>query len=706
MNTKINYNKKKERLTGFEKNSAIIFRLIGLLFIALSFVYFFDNEGNALQKIGRMLSSKSIIRQKNTSFSWEIFYELLSYYIPIIAGILFCIYIYKRKKIVSYYLSLFLIFAAIFFSTNIFITNWIKNYLFCYSNYYIASAFLIIPTTLFLINYYKQKKEFLLTLTSIYFYIFLFQLLIIRFSYTYTYVFTSIIIYNCIVGILSKKENSFLNNWINFFSANFFLIIYIIRQLYFNHKKESLTLFLITSLAFIIVFLTIGLLKKTTNKRSNLIYLVINNIFFISSNVTVLLLFFYKEYLFIPLLINLTLNSLVLFIIIKYNHHKEKTESFEFMILFLIALFVATLSYIHNLELFLGSLAILLTIYLKYNKKNYFILNIIIPSLILIINLAIAISSFNTISTTFNAVFFKKELVSFMISICTVFIIKKIVNKDLKVNIPLKKRIYYDFLEAIFIANFIIFIAWAFYKIELITTGNIIYYFKILKIIIMLAGLFLLHYVNFISIKLTKLIYYTLLVFCIITPIIEFSQFPYNDSEYINNVHFLLYESILHYSSLIIYAILFGQLIKYFKKTNIKKNKLQLFIESISIITILLIICKEYDWLTILFSKSLTPEKVTNLISYNSVLAYSYIILISTMLVFLLGAINRNKLLRILSLLINFLIIAKVLFFDFKVLTKNEKLILLLIIGSLFILISWLYNKIKARRKKRKIILQ
>jgi hypothetical protein len=706
MNTKINHNKNKERLTGFEKNSVIIFRIIGLLFFALTFVYFFDNDGDAIQRIGRMLSSKSTIRQKNTDFSWEIFYELLTYYIPIITGILFCIYTFKKKKTFSYYLSVFLIFAAIFFSTNTFISNWIKNYLFCYSNYYIASAFLVIPTTLFLINYYKHKKEFLLTLTSIYFYIFLFQLLIIRFSYTYVYVFTSIIIYNSIVGILSKKENSFLNNWINFLSANFFLIIYIIRQLYFNHKKESLTLFFITSLAFIIVFLTIGLLKKSTNKRSNLIYLVINNIFFISSNIIVLLLFSYKEYLFIPLLIGLTLNSLVIFIIIKFNHHKEKTESFEFMILFLIALFVATLSYIHNLQLFLGSLAILLTIYFKYNKKNYFILNVIIPTLILIINLAIAIGSFNNNSTTFNAVFFKKELICFIISICSAFVVKKIVNKDLKINIPIKKRIYYDFLEAIFIANIIIFITWILYRIELITTGNTIYYFRILKIIIMLAGLYLLNYADFISIKLTKSIHYTLLVFCVIAPIIEFSQFPYNDSEFLNNVNFLLYESILHYVSLIVYAILFLQLISYFKKINIKRNKLQLFIESISIIAILLIICKEYDWLTILFSKTLTPEKIANLISYNSILAYSYIILISTMLVFLLGVINRNKPLRIISLLINFLIIAKVLFFDFKVLTKNEKLILLLIIGSLFILISLLYNKIKARRKKRKIILQ
>lgn len=153
-----------------------------------------------------------------------------------------------------------------------------------------------------------------------------------------------------------------------------------------------------------------------------------------------LLLFSYKEYLFIPLLISLTLNSLFIFIIIKFNHHKEKTESFEFMILFLIALFIATLSYIHNLELFLGSLAILLTIYFKYNKKNYFILNVIIPTLILIINLAIAISSFNNNSTSFNAVFFKKELISFIISICSVFVVKKIVNKDLKINIPIKKK--------------------------------------------------------------------------------------------------------------------------------------------------------------------------------------------------------------------------------------------------------------------------
>jgi uncharacterized membrane protein len=76
------------------------------------------------------------------------------------------------------------------------------------------------------------------------------------------------------------------------------------------------------------------------------------------------------------------------------------------------------------------------------------------------------------------------------------------------------------------------------------------------------------------------------------------------------------------------------------------------------------------------------------------------------MILFLIGVINKNKLLRVFSLLINFFIIAKILYFDFKVLSKGEKISLMLGIGTLFIIISWLYNKIKARRKKRKIRLE
>jgi hypothetical protein len=149
--------------------------------------------------------------------------------------------------------------------------------------------------------------------------------------------------------------------------------------------------------------------------------------------------------------------------------------------------------------------------------------------------------------------------------------------------------------------------------------------------------------------------------------------------------------------------ILFWRLIKFSKKINIEKKKLQLFIESITGIILLIILCKEYDWITIMLSSKMTPEKLINIINYNTIFPYSYIIVISSMVMFLIGVINRNKLLRIFSLLINFLIIAKILYFDFKVLSKGEKISLMLAIGFLFIIISWLYNKIKARRRKRKI---
>ena len=152
--------------------------------------------------------------------------------------------------------------------------------------------------------------------------------------------------------------------------------------------------------------------------------------------------------------------------------------------------------------------------------------------------------------------------------------------------------------------------------------------------------------------------------------------------------------------------ILIWRLINFSKKINPEKKKLQLFIESITGITLLVIICKEYDWATIMLSNKMNPEILINNINYNTIFPYSYIIVTSSMILFLIGVINKNKLLRVFSLLINFFIIAKILYFDFKVLSKGEKISLMIGIGTLFIIISWLYNKIKARRKKRKVRLE
>ena len=705
MNNKITYNSKKERLTGFEKYSVIIFRLIGLSFFIIAITYFFDNQDGSMQKFIKIISNKNnVIKQKNTVFSWEIFSELLLYYIPIILGLVYCTYLYQKKKLISYYLSVALTIAAIFCNSKIYITNWITSYQFCYTNYFIASAFLIIPTALFLINYHKHKKPLLLTLTSIYFYLFLFQLLIIRFSYTYLYVFVSIIFYNIVIGIITRKDRSFSNNWFDFFSANFFLIIFVIRQFYFNKKEESLMLFFITSIAFLIIFSIIGFLKiYSNNKNTTSLYFILNNVFFIVLNIVTLSIFSNNNYFFIPILITLAINGILILLTIKQNYNREKTESYEFIYIFLISIFIASLLSNHSFELFLASASILLSFYFKHNKKNYFILSVIIPTIFLITNFVVAIISIENSSLDFNTIFFKNELISYIISISAIFIVKKIVNKDLKTNIPIKKRLYYDFLEGLFILNILVFLAWFLYRIELLATESIKHYLTILKASFLVVGIYLTYNNNFISNKANKFIKYTFLVFCLVIPIIDYSQFPYVNTDYLNSNIFLGYEAIFHYISLIAQMILFWRLIKFSKKINIEKKKLQLFIESITGIILLIILCKEYDWITILLSSKMTPEKLINIINYNTIFPYSYIIVISSMVMFLIGVINRNKLLRIFSLLINFFIIAKILYFDFKVLSKGEKISLMLAIGFLFIVISWLYNKIKARRRKRKI---
>jgi hypothetical protein len=190
------------------------------------------------------------------------------------------------------------------------------------------------------------------------------------------------------------------------------------------------------------------------------LYFILNNVFFIVLNIVTLSIFSNNNYFFIPILITLAINGILILLTIKQNYNREKTESYEFIYIFLISIFVASLLSNHSFELFLASASILLSFYFKYNKKNYFILSVIIPTIFLITNFVVAIISIENSSLDFNTIFFKNELISYIISISAIFIVKKIVNKDLKTNIPIKRRLYYDFLEGLFILNILAFLAW------------------------------------------------------------------------------------------------------------------------------------------------------------------------------------------------------------------------------------------------------
>jgi hypothetical protein len=106
----------------------------------------------------------------------------------------------------------------------------------------------------------------------------------------------------------------------------------------------------------------------------------------------------------------------------------------------------------------------------------------------------------------------------------------------------------------------------------MVAIESIKHYLTILKTSFLVVGIFLTYNNNFISNKANKFIKYTFLVFCLVIPIIDYSQFPYVNTDYLNSNIFLRYEAIFHYISLIAQMILFWRLIKFSKKLILKKR--------------------------------------------------------------------------------------------------------------------------------------
>jgi hypothetical protein len=708
-------NLKTNRLKGIEKYSSIIFKIIGVLFLILALYYTFDVESNGtISKISKLITTRSreVTDSSKTVFSWEIFKNLLLVYIPGILGGLICIWFSQKKPKLSYYGSIITLFLITFFNCKIFLENWIESWRFCYSNYIYASSFLIIPICIFLYQYWRIQKPVLLTFISLYFYTFIFQLLIIRFSYTYIYILTAVLVYSLIMYLITRKNNYNRNTIENQFISLGFIIIFIVRQLYVNHKLQSINLFFIFSFCYFLIFYIITLLLYF--KKSKYLYLIlnwINTLIYISICYYSLYIFRLTDNIIYPIFTLLAIHICSLFLLNKYSTYKNKTFSIDVSSIILISIALSLLWKDYKFELFFGSLSVLSIYYAKLSKNKFFIWLSLSITLILVtkliylaLKLCFSILELELINTT--------KLITFGFINCGIVLIsvlgvKKLVGniKDSISNDWFNRSKFIKFLNIFLLLNVFIFIEWTLISLIFTISGNLDYVKKSFIIIASLFAYYIISHPEIVAAKFKNTVFHTIFFYSLATPIIRLLEFPYFYKNDLSIHQFLTIESLFHYTELIISFIILFKSLKSLRELNKNRTYLQHFFEVLLGIIIIISLCIEYDYFIITKDcfnlERINIDIINNKLFYNQVLPYSLIILISSICILILGVINNNRFLRVFSILIILFDLVKIFIIEFEILSQIERTNLLFITGLIFLLISWMYNKIRHKKRNR-----
>ena len=706
----------KKKIRGIESYSSIIFRIFGVSLILLAVYYYFDTgNGNTIQQLSKLLTSKSnrVNNGENLKFSWAIFNNLLACFIPGLIGLIASIFYHKNNKSLFYYLSSSIIIFLTIAHATIFVNNWLPNYIFSYYNYYIVSGFIIVPISVFLINYLSLKRTAILTYTTIYFYVLLFELLIIRFSYTYTYVFCCIIMYTVILYLISKKRNDTFNNLINALFAFGFLAIFIIRQLIYNSNTSTFGLFFSISSAYFLLFYFISLSFLFQEKKSVYkIFYWINLALILYMNSIVLNSYFNVTYNTLPILFVISTNGLTIYLNKKYNYLNGKIFSIEISTLLLLSLFFTLIFKDYSYEVFFGTLAVFLIFYAKAGHNRVLIWLSVLFTFLLILKLVYLIISLTLIISkvqSINEDFISKGFINIGIILFAIWCVKNSLQstKFHLSNKWLSRDKFLKFLSTFNLLSLFVFIIWLSFSMLFYFVGDLYYAVRVFAIVSSILVLFITKFEKTIYEKeKNKIQYLTFFLFIVLT-FIGFYEFPYTFKYDISYTGILSTETLFHYFELLLEIGLGYNILKIAKNINSETKYLKDLIIVIVCLFSLLILCKEYDFTTVIFSiisqHNLYQNNVLRILDNNQILPYSIILLVSLLIILLIGLIENNKFLRLFSVFIAACVLIKVFYIEYYILSKNDKITIVIITGITFLLISFIYNKIKQKRSSRRL---
>jgi hypothetical protein len=229
------------------------------------------------------------------------------------------------------------------------------------------------------------------------------------------------------------------------------------------------------------------------------------------------------------------------------------------------------------------------------------------------------------------------------------------------------------------------------------------------RILLLIGGFFTLFIIkneDYFSKSFKNWIYFPIYFFSIvlISQIYISFSFPSIDFVFTNNL--ILIEVLLHYVELFLaVAVFFISFTKLYLLNNKKRKNLIRFVIFTSCLLSTIIVCKEFDYISILTSDlgsgTLGEDKFQMILKLNEFLPYSIIILFCFSIVLILGIKFKSLFLRILSIVFIAAGLIKIFFIEFSDISDDNKAFVFIVIGALLLLVSWFYNKTKQKSRQR-----
>ena len=706
--TKIKKAKKSERYL------LLALKSFGLLFLTIAGYYFF----NSLQSdffstlVGFFKSSDDTAYNEVGSFSLEAFYSILICYVGSLSTVS-TLFFFSKNHQKAYRIILFVIVVMTFCSTVIYYYWQFFGGVFCYYNYYTASVFLIVALLLFFIIYSRYNKQAFLVSILLYFYIFIFAMLSRWVIDRYYYVFTTISIFSIVLFFISRKNKHYLTTIINGVFAYGFLMILVLKKFVFNTNATYLSLFFTISFLYFVIFYAISLYFAIKEKKKLfLVFNVINTIVYIALNGYVLSIFGDLNYLILVVFVSLTVHILSIIGYNKFYFLETRLTTIDTISLVLIS---ATLSLVFSdycFSLFFGIISILLFLYARQYKVRGFVKFCMISIILLILNFiylsinnyfSLLNSSVNSQSGIFQNIFINSGIILFF-----VFFVRKIVmnSKQDGVQNWFNRRKYIRFLDIALTITLFISIEWFTFSILYSTTYDIVFLNRILLLVGGFFTLFIIKNEDYFSKSFKNWIYFPIYFFSILLISQIYINFSFSSIDFVFTNNLILIEVLLHYVELFLAAaVFFISFTKLYLLNNKKRKSLIRFIIFTSCLLSTIIVCKEFDYISILTSDlgsgTLAEDKFQMILKLNGFLPYSMIILFCFSIVLIIGIKYKSLFLKILSLVFIVADLIKIFFLEFADISDNNKAFVFIVIGVLLLLFSWFYNKIKQKSRQR-----
>ena len=700
-----------------ERYLLLALKTFGFLFLTIAGYYFIAaQEGDLIATIISFLtaSDATIIDPAGAVFLWKPFSRLLISHIIGLSGLIWAIYYSKKHPNKAYRIILSIIIAMTFFNTIIYIYWFFTIWALPYYNYYIASVFLVVTLILFFISYLLYKKQALLIAILIYFYVFMFEMLMDSLNENrYLYVLSAISIFSVLLFFISRRNKPFLSLFMNGVFAYGFLMILVLKKFVFNINATFLSLFFIISFLYFVIFYGITLYFSIKEKKKVfLVFNVINTVVYISLNGYLLSIFGNLNYLILIVFISLVIHILSIIGCNKFNFSETRLTTIETISLVLISATVSLNFSDYYFSLFFGIISMLLFLYARQYKVRVFVKFCMIPIILLILNFiylsinnyfSLLNSSINSMSGVFQNIFINSSIILFF-----VFFVRKIVvnSKQDGVQNWFNRRKYIRFLDIALTITLFISIEWLTFSVLYSTMYEVVFLNRILLLIGGLFTLLIIRNEDYFSKSFKNWIYFSIYIFSVFFISQIYINFSFSSIDYIFTKNLILIEVVLHYVELLLAAaVFFISFTKLYLLNNRKRKNLIHFIifTLCSISTV--IVCKEFDYISILTgdlgSGTLGEDKFQMILKLNEFLPYSMIILFCFSIVLIMGIKYKSLFLRILSLVFIGVDLIKIFFIEFADISDDNKGIVFIVIGILLLLISWFYNKTKQKSQQR-----